>query len=99
MIDYQEELELAIDAAAESLPQEAYGAAMFILYWHAGGGAEMSWDDALAALRAWADTVEGVTLYDYGIDDNGDEVEYEAGYIDAGDIVRGVIGRELAGYL
>ena len=100
MLDYREELEYAIDCAAQSLPREAYGAATYSShYGPAGGGADMSWDDAIAALQVWADSISDVTLYEYGEDEDGEEVEYEAGCIDSRDIIAGVIGKELAAYL
>ena len=103
-MDYREELELAVEAAESKRPQDAYDAAMYSLhYGPAGGGADMSWGDAIAALRGWADDVRDVRLIDivYDEDEDGEEVECEVelGCIDAADIVRGVVGRELAGYL
>jgi hypothetical protein len=100
MSDYREELEYAIDAASATLPREAYGAAQWSLrYGPSGGGADVSWEDAITELKAWAETVDSVTLWEYGIDDDGEEVEYESGYVDSSDIIAGVIGKELAGYL
>jgi hypothetical protein len=99
-MDYREELELAIDGARESLPKAAYGAASYSLhYGPSGGGADMSWDEAIAALRDWADGIDDAVLTDFAEDDDGEETEYEIGHLDAGDIVAGVIGRELARYL
>ena len=100
MFDYREALDDAIANAKESLPRDAYGAATYSLhYGPSGGGAEMSWDDALKALRAWADDLSDIELTEYGFDDDGEEVEYVAGVIDSRDIVAGVIGRDLASYL
>lgn len=99
-MDYQEELELAANYAASTLPRDAYGAASYSLhYGPSGGGADMTWEEAIAALRAWADTISDVTLTEYGYDDDGEEYEYEVGCIDASDIIRGVIGKEMASYL
>lgn len=99
-MDYQEELAMACDYARESLPAEAYVAAMGLLYYGpSGSGAEMSWDEALAALRDWAGNIQDVVLTDYTYDDDGEGYEHEAGQIDASDIIRAVIGHDIASYL
>jgi hypothetical protein len=101
MIDYREEMELATDSAAATLPREAYGAATFSLhYGTVGGGADMSWDDAIAALREWADSVHDWSIIGSEYDEESDDWnDYEVGSIDSRDIVAAVIGKELARYI
>ena len=99
-MEYQEEFEHACEYARQSLPREAYGAAQWSLhYGPSGGGSVIDWKEPLEILSAWADNIEGVTLYVYGEDENGEECEIEAGYIEAGAIVREVLGAELASYV
>ena len=98
-MDYKEEFELACDFARESLPREAYNAAQWNLHHGpSGGGASMTWQESIDALSTWSDNIQGVTLYECGEDENGEECEIEAGYIEASAIVREVLGAELASY-
>jgi hypothetical protein len=103
MTDYREELELAIDHAKESMTpeqREALSNADWCLhYGPAGGGTTMSFGDALAILRTWADSVYDVTLTEFEEAEDGEEYEIEVGTIDAKDTIASVIGRELASYL
>ncbi len=74
----------------------------------------MSWSEAIAALRGWADGINDLILtdFEYGCedeegdldcgcdaDDGCDGHEVEIGRIDSADIIRAVIGRDLAAYL
>jgi len=114
-MDYREELDFAVEAAKATLPAEAYGAAQWSLHYGPnGGGAEMSYGDAMTELRAWADSINDWIVMDieYGREDEGGEIdcgcdadegcdghESEVGRINSADIVRAVVGRELAAYL
>jgi hypothetical protein len=105
---YDEELDLAIDYAMESLPRDAYAAAKWSLYEGPGTGARMSFEEAIANLEAWAERIHDWVIEDYvevpdfvGADcDDGDEyVLVEVGRIDRRDIVKAVIGADLAQYV
>jgi hypothetical protein len=97
-MEYREEFEYACDSARQSLPKEAFGAAQWSLF-YGPSGAEMSFDDAISSLRDWADKIETVRLYEFDEDECGEEIEVEAGEIDACDIVREIVGRELYAYI
>jgi hypothetical protein len=108
MCDYRDEFESAVDYARSTLPQEAHSAASWSLhYGPSGGGARLSWDEALDELRAWAESVSDVVLFDLvpaDCDEDSDEDsdewrEVECGRIDSADIIRAAVGRELASYL
>ena len=99
-MEYQEEFECACEHARQSLPREAYGAAQWNLHHGpSGGGASMTWQESIDALSAWSNNIQGVTLYECGEGEDGEECEIEAGYIEASAIVREVLGAELASYV
>jgi hypothetical protein len=114
-MDYRDEMDFAVEAARATLPAEAYCAAQWSLhYGPSGGGAEMSYKDALTELRAWADSVNDWIVTDIGYgcegedgeldcgcdaDEGCDGHEFELGRIDSVDIIRAVVGKELAAYL
>lgn len=108
MFDIRDELESAIECARQSAPIEAIAAAKWSLhYGPSGGGARMSFEEAILALQTWADSVSDITLtesYPVECDEDSDEdsdewQELEIGRIDSRDIVRGIVGRELVAYL
>jgi hypothetical protein len=108
MREYDDELDLAVDYATESLPKDAYAAARFALYEGPGCGASMSFDEAVAKLEAWANGIQDWVIEDYvevpdfvGADceDGCEEVLVEVGRIDRRDIVKAVLGADLAEYV
>ena len=99
MCDYREELESAIDWARESMPEAVKAAVSECnasLYYGQSAGA---WTRPLAIVSDWANSIADIHLIDFAIDDEGEECEIDAGSIDCREIVRGVIGRELAQYI
>jgi len=99
MFDYREELESAVDWQREAMPEhvrEAIGECNASLYYGPDAGA---WSAPLEIVTQWAESVCDVNLTCYGEDDDGEEIEIEAGYIDSREIVAAIVGRELARYL
>ena len=107
MIDHMEAREALTDAIAyarDTLPapvREALAAANWSLQ-YGPGGADMSFGDAVRVLSAWADDIPDPTVW-IAYDDADDDAEDDAGeYLaiaDARDVVRAIVGPDLASYL
>lgn len=77
--------------------REALAAAQWSLhYGPSGGGAGMSFGDAVRVLSAWADDIPDPAVCLYDIDD---DTETWCAIADARDVVRAIVGPELLPYL
>ena len=102
MCDIREEIDLAVDRREENMPkhvEQAKADALWSLrYGPSGGGCVYSFEAALEILRDWAETVEDVQIeVDY--DEETEESVYESIDGSREEIIRRVLGRDLAAYI